>query len=167
MSRPKTKGELINASSANFKNLGVYIENLEANILSQNFETAGLNQNIRDVISHLYHWHKLFLQWYSEGMNGQKPEMPAKGYKWKDVPALNKKIWSIYQDNTLEEVVSLLEGSHNEIYKIIEQHTDRELFEKQKYAWTGSTSLGSYLISASSSHYAWALKYIRKHTSSR
>ena len=39
---------------------------------------------------------------------------------------------------------------------------DEELFTKKKYHWTGSTSLGSYLVSATSSHYDWALKLIRK-----
>jgi hypothetical protein len=44
---------------------------------------------------------------------------------------------------------------------IIEKHTDEELFTKKKYAWTGTTSLGSYLISATSSHYDWGLKTIK------
>ena len=30
------------------------------------------------------------------------------------------------------------------------------------YHWTATTSLGSYLVSATSSHYDWALKLIRK-----
>ncbi|HOP45228.1 MAG TPA: ClbS/DfsB family four-helix bundle protein, partial [Flavobacteriales bacterium] len=37
-----------------------------------------------------------------------------------------------------------------------------ELFEKKRYRWTGSTSLGAYLVSATSSHYDWALKLIQK-----
>ncbi|MDR1911573.1 MAG: ClbS/DfsB family four-helix bundle protein, partial [Helicobacteraceae bacterium] len=36
-----------------------------------------------------------------------------------------------------------------------------ELFTKNKYEWTGTTSLGSYLISATSSHYDWGLKTIK------
>ena len=34
--------------------------------------------------------------------------------------------------------------------------------EKKKYKWTGSTSLGAYLVSATSSHYDWAYKLIKK-----
>jgi hypothetical protein len=40
-------------------------------------------------------------------------------------------------------------------------HTDAELFTKRRYVWTGSTSLGAYLVSATSSHYAWAAKQLR------
>ena len=39
---------------------------------------------------------------------------------------------------------------------------DDELFEKKRYKWTGSTSLGAYLVSATSSHYDWAFKLIKK-----
>jgi hypothetical protein len=45
---------------------------------------------------------------------------------------------------------------------LICQHSDQELFEKKKYAWTGTTSLGAYLISATSSHYDWATKLIKR-----
>jgi hypothetical protein len=44
---------------------------------------------------------------------------------------------------------------------LIEKHTDDELFTKKKYPWTGTTSLGAFLISATSSHYDWGLKTIK------
>ena len=37
-----------------------------------------------------------------------------------------------------------------------------ELFEKRRYRWTGSTSVGSYAVSATTSHYDWAMKHLRK-----
>jgi hypothetical protein len=45
--------------------------------------------------------------------------------------------------------------------ELIGKHTDEELFTKKRYGWTGSTSLGAYLVSATSSHYDWALKTLR------
>ena len=56
----------------------------------------------------------------------------------------------------------LFQKSFEKVFSIIEKHTDEELFTKKKYKWTGSTSLGSYLISATSSHYDWALKLMKK-----
>lgn len=44
---------------------------------------------------------------------------------------------------------------------LVRKHTDEELFTKKKQGWTGTTSLGAYLISATSSHYDWALKTIK------
>ncbi|MEM7107806.1 MAG: ClbS/DfsB family four-helix bundle protein [Bacteroidota bacterium] len=45
---------------------------------------------------------------------------------------------------------------------MIEEHSEEELFEKKRYKWTGTTSLAAYLISATSSHYDWALKLMKK-----
>jgi hypothetical protein len=51
--------------------------------------------------------------------------------------------------------------SHKDVMALIEKHNDDELFTKKKYQWTGTTSLGSYFISSTSSHYDWGLKTIK------
>lgn len=38
-----------------------------------------------------------------------------------------------------------------------------DLFDKGRFDWTGTTTLGSYFVSATSSHYDWALKKLRAH----
>jgi len=68
----------------------------------------------------------------------------------------------MYRTTDFKEVRPLLDKSFHDIQKIIEKHSDAELFEKKKYKWTGTTSLGAYLISATSSHYDWALKLMKK-----
>jgi hypothetical protein len=45
--------------------------------------------------------------------------------------------------------------------KFFEKYCKEELFTKKKYQWTGTTSLGAYLVSATSSHYDWGLKTIK------
>ncbi len=45
--------------------------------------------------------------------------------------------------------------------ELIGKPTDEELFTNKCYGWTGSTSLGAYLVSATSSHYDWAIKTLR------
>lgn len=90
--------------------------------------------------------------------------MPAEGYTWRTTPALNRWIWENYQKTSLTKAKKLLIESHEQICKIIQQHSDEELFKKKYYPWTGSTFLGAYLISATSSHYHWAWKFIKKAT---
>jgi len=162
MPRPKTKQELLELSRTNYLKLLGLIGSFPEGILRAKFPKEYLNRNISDVLAHLHQWHLMMLEWYKVGMAGDKPDMPAKGYTWKSLPDLNKKIWEQYQNVELEEARKLLGGSHNSIQKLIEQHTDKELFEKKRYPWTGSTSLGAYLISATSSHYDWAYKLIKK-----
>ncbi|MFK7796603.1 MAG: ClbS/DfsB family four-helix bundle protein [Aureispira sp.] len=126
------------------------------------FEQAALYKNVRDVLAHLHHWHLLLLGWYAVGMQGQKPAMPAEGYTWRTVPALNQVIWELYKKEALTVVKQLLETSHHQVLELIQKHSDTELFEKKYYQWTGSTSLGAYLISSTVSHYKWAHKKIKK-----
>lgn len=162
MGRPKSKPELLNLSNENFRKLNDFIEQLSTKEQNEEFPEGIMNRNIRDVLMHLHHWHLMMLTWYKDGMLGKKAEMPAKGYTWKTTPDLNKWIWGFYQNTSLDEAKNHLKDSFQKNQKIIENHTDEELFEKKKYKWTGTTSLGSYLVSATSSHYDWALKLIKK-----
>lgn len=162
MPRPKTKKELLKLSRENYKTLIKYIDSLSEEEQHREFPDGTMNRNIRDVLAHLYEWHLMFLEWYEIGMQNEKPDMPAKGYTWRDLPDLNRKIWEEYNDAGLEKIRVLLQKSYAEIQKIIEHHTDNELFEKRRYKWTGSTSLGAYLVSATSSHYDWAYNLIKK-----
>lgn len=162
MPKPKTKKELLSLSELNFEKLNQFINTYSLEEQEAPFHSGFLNQNIRDVLAHLHHWHLMMLEWYEVGMAGKKPHMPAKGYTWKTTSELNQWIWEHYQDTDLKQAKKLLQSSYKQVRKIIDSHTDIELFEKKRYHWTGSTSLGAYLISATSSHYDWAFKLIKK-----
>lgn len=164
MPRPKSKFDLLHMSQANFKKLFDLIEQKSKEEQLKDFPKGTMNRNIRDVLVHLHHWHLMMEDWYKVGMSGGKPEMPAKGYTWKNTNELNKWIWEKHQQVELKKAKSLLKKSNKEVQKLIEKHTDEELFEKKRYKWTGSTSLGAYLISATSSHYDWAFKLLKKAT---
>lgn len=162
MSRPASKTELHEKSKASFQNLNSFIEQMPSEQQLKEFPKGIMNRNIRDVLMHLHHWHLMFLKWYEVGMSGKKPVMPAMGYTWKTTPDLNQWILQNYQEISLEKAKTLLKESHNYIQVIIERHSDKELFEKKRYKWTGTTSLGAYLVSTTSSHYEWALKLIKR-----
>lgn len=162
MPRPKTKTELLNLSQQNFNKLIDLVESFTETEQQKEFPKGTMNRNIRDVLAHLHHWHLMMLDWYEVGMAGQKPEMPAKGYTWKTLPALNLVIWEKYRKTEFNEAKSLLKKRHSQILNLIKSHTNEELFEKKRYKWTGSTSLGAYLVSCTSSHYDWAIKLIKK-----
>ena len=146
----------------NYEKLMAYVESFSPEEQTEQFPEGTLNRNIRDVLAHLHAWHLMVLDWYMIGMAGQKPDMPAKGHTWKTVPELNAEIQARYAQVDLNSVKSLFKQSFKTVLRIISMHTEEELFTKKKYHWTGSTSLGSYLISSTSSHYDWAYKLIKK-----
>lgn len=162
MPRPKSKQELQDLSQKNFDRLMYLVESFPEIEQGRDFPPGTLNRNIRDVLAHLHHWHLMMLDWYEIGMSGNKPSMPAEGYTWKTTGELNKKINLHYQSIPLDKIKDLLQESHSQVLDLIEKHTNEELFEKKRYPWTGSTSLGAYVISATSSHYDWGYKLIRK-----
>ncbi|MEL6696043.1 MAG: ClbS/DfsB family four-helix bundle protein [Bacteroidota bacterium] len=162
MPRPKNKADLLLQSQQNFDKLMSFLADFSHTELNSEFPEGTMNRNVRDVLGHLYYWHLMMLRWYEEGMQGIKPAIPAEGYTWKTTPALNRHIWEACQSTDLDMTLRLFRGSHERVHALIGQHTDEELFEKKRYKWTGSTSLGAYLVSATSSHYDWAFKLIKK-----
>ncbi len=162
MPRPKNKDELLELSRKNYQRLLEIVESFSSEELAKEFPEEFMSKNPRDVLSHLHEWHLMMLNWYQVGMIGNKPDMPAKGYTWKSTKELNYKIWQKYQNTSLAEAKALLADSYQEIQKIINKHSNEELFTKKYYPWTNSTSLAAYLISSSSSHYDWAYKLIAK-----
>jgi len=57
----------------------------------------------------------------------------------------------------------MLKESYEMFLKLVMYHTDEELFVKWVYKWAKSTTLGTYFVRSTSSHYGWAMKKIRKY----
>ncbi|MFN3192002.1 MAG: ClbS/DfsB family four-helix bundle protein [Aureliella sp.] len=163
MPRPNTKKELQNVASEKYAKLEDSLGSLSSAELKGAFPFEHRDRNVRDVLAHLHEWQRMMLGWYEVGMKGEQPVMPAPGYTWKTTRDLNQEIWLRYQKASLPKVRRQLEGSHHSMIAIIDAHTNQELFTKRHFDWTGSTSLGSYLISATSAHYDWALKVLRRY----
>jgi hypothetical protein len=162
--RPIDKKSLLELSGINFNKLLDFIDELPDEIKNRTFKNDELNERdktISDVICHLHEWHLMMENWYKVGMSGKKPAIPAEGFTFQTLPALNRRIWTQYKGTVLKEAIKMFKKSHKDVMALIEKHNDDELFTKKKYQWTGTTSLGSYFISATSSHYDWGLKTIK------
>lgn len=167
MPRPTTKAMLIEAANAQFEKLWKQIDSMSEAQQNAQFSFEDRDKNLRDVLIHLYEWHMMMQRWYQIGtIEGGMPEVPGKGYTWRTLPGLNQEIWAQYQDVSLEDAKRMLRESHDTILRLIESHTNDELFEKNVYKWTKSTTLGAYFVSNTSSHYDWAMKKIKLHIKS-
>ena len=76
---------------------------------------------------------------------------------------MNVEFWKKHQDTSLKDAKDLLNKSHNEVLELAKKFTNEELFSKGVYKWTGGTTLGSYFVSSTSSHYDWAIKKLKAH----
>ena len=164
MPRPTNKKELLELAEKNFNKLLEFIDDLPDEIRTKTFKNDELNdrdKSVSDVICHLHEWHLMMQNWYKIGMSGKKPAIPAEDVTWQTLPVLNRRIWEKYKGTDLKKAIAMFKKSYKDVMALIEKHTDDELFTKKKYPWTGTTSLGAYLISATSSHYDWGLKTVK------
>lgn len=157
--RPTNRNDLLAAASTEFDRLFEAVDQVPEERRGLTGACAGWS--VKDVLAHLDAWHRLFLDWESIGSGGGEPHMPATGFTWADTPALNARLHDERADDPWDEVVESLRSSHRRVIAVIASYDDDELFTKRRFKWTGSTSVGSYAVSATASHYAWASKHVR------
>ena len=163
MARPTTKQDLIAAANNQFEKLWKLIDTMPEEKRLGTFSFEDRDKNLRDVLVHLYEWHQLLLNWLRSNLAGNTVNFLPEPYNWRTYPQMNIEFWKKHQTTLPEEAVALAKESHADIMKLIEPLTDEELFTKRHFPWTGTTNLGSYCISATSSHYEWAIKKLKRH----
>lgn len=163
MARPTSKQELQTAANGQYEKLWKLIDSMAAAQQNGTFAFDDRDRNLRDVLVHLYEWHQLLLNWAQANRRGNTVNFLPAPYNWKTYPEMNIGFWKKHQSTPLEEAKTLLNRSHSEVMLLIDSFSDEELFTKKYFPWTGTTNLGSYGISATSSHYDWAIKKLKKH----
>lgn len=118
--------------------------------------------SVKDVLAHLTAWEQMCLAWYQAGKRGETPKTPAEDLSWRQIPELNLRIYNAHQHQPLAVVLEAFGDSYAGMLDAVQQMTEQELFAPNYYAWTRTTTLGSYVTSATCSHYGWARKEIRK-----
>ena len=162
MPRPTTKADLIQAANEQFAKLWTLIGEMSDEEKSADIVPNERHKNVRDVLVHLYEWHCLLLNWIQTNTNGKPaPFLPAP-YNWKTYPQMNVAFWEKHQNTSYTDAEAMLKKTHKEVMAIIETFSNEDLFSKGAFDWTGTTTLGSYCVSATSSHYDWAIKDIKK-----
>lgn len=175
MVRAKNKSELIQFSNVEYEKLLKLITLMPKDKINSNFTFDISKQkqahwhrdkNVRDVLVHLDAWHNLVISWVKANMNGVDQSFFPSGFNWRTYGQLNEEFYSEGKDLSFETALTNFKTSHDEIMKLAETFSDSELFLKGEYSWVGNTTLGSYFVSATSSHYIWAIKKVKKHLKS-
>lgn len=173
MARATTKQDLIMASNGQFEKLWVLIDGMSDDLQNATFAdqmaTAGKeahwgrDKNLRDVLVHLYEWHQLLLNWINSNSKGERKPFLPEPYNWKTYSVMNVEFWKKHKQTPLAEAKDKLKESHRQVMASIETFSNDELFAKGVFDWTGTSTLGAYCVSATSSHYDWAMKKIKLH----
>ena len=177
MARPTTKKEFQTAASENFNKLWKMLEDLddpESFVFTFN-ESAGKeahwvrDKNLRDVLVHLTEWHLLLGEWIVGNIDKESDwrSFLPEPYNWSTYGDMNMEIWKKHQSTSYSNAKDNFLMSHSTVMMITDSLSEEQLFEKEHFPWTGTTNIASYCISATSSHYEWAMKKIRKQMKSK
>lgn len=173
MARPTTKEDLIISVKENYEKLNELISKLSEKELNTPFDFSAdekkkeahwkRDKNLRDILIHLYEWHMLILNWVNSNQNGEEKPFIPKPYNWKTYGDMNVEFWKKHQNTPLEEAKKMINKSHKDVLVLAEKFSNDELFSKNIFKWVGGSTLGSYFVSATSSHYDWAIKKLKAH----
>jgi hypothetical protein len=160
MPRPTSKQELLLAIEKKRSALEALLEPLSP----EQMTAPGVvgDWSVKDVLAHPVEWEQMCLFWYRAGLQDRSPEMPAPGFKWNQTPALNQMIYEKHRHRSLDDVRARFDASNQEILGVIQDLSNEELFTAGRFAWTKKNTMGTYFVSATSSHYLWARKEVRK-----
>ena len=162
MPRPTSKSDLIQAANDQFAKLWTLIDEMSDEEKSADIVPNERDKNVRDVLVHLYEWHCLLLNWIRSNTNRNPAPFLPVPYNWKTYPQMNVVFWEKHQNTSYTNAETMLKKTHKEVLALIETFSNEALFSKGTFDWTGTTTLGSYCVSATSSHYDWAIKDIKK-----
>jgi hypothetical protein len=154
MSKPTTKAELLAESQQEHEALEQFIAALTPEEILQG-NRIGV-WSVKDTLAHLTAWEQMMLRWYSTGLHGITPVLPAPGYKWNQLAVFNQAIYEQHRDQPLAEILDAFHTSYREATSLVESLSDDELFTPGVFAWTQPKALASFIILNMGEHYRWA-----------
>ena len=158
MSHPTTRAELLAQARAERDSLLAYLAGLSPAEIARPSEygwSAG------DFVAHLADWEQLLFGWYEAGLRGEKPALPAEGYTWQTIDALNESLRQRHLGESMEAVTAAWRESSSRLIELIEKLSEEDLFGKDRFAWTGG-ELAGYVYECGPNHYRWAAEEIAK-----
>jgi uncharacterized protein (TIGR03083 family) len=160
MPRSFTKAQLLEDARCERAALEALLEKLTPEEMIQ--PGALGDWSVKDVLAHLTEWEQMALGWIQTGLSGGTPAMPAEGYKWNQLPALNRRIYEKHCQRPLAEILEQFKSSYEQVIAAIEGFSEEVLFARGYYRWAGNNALAAYFHSCTAAHYLWARKEIQK-----
>lgn len=162
MAIPKDKYELLKAITDNYKKLTTELANIPID-LTEKKELDGHSKNtlmsINNLVAYLVGWGQLVLKWNDKKSKGLEVDFPETGFKWNELGQLAQKFYVDYEKDDFKTLNIKLDETTNEILKLIESNTNKELYET---TWYDKWTFGKMIQLNTSSPFKNAKDRIRK-----
>ena len=162
MAIPKDKDELLKAILDNYKKLITELSSIPIELTTSK-ELEGHSKytlmSIKDLVAYLVGWGQLVLKWNDNKNKGLEVDFPETGFKWNELGQLAQKFYSDFEDESFKTLLVKLDKTTNDILKLIESKTNRELYET---SWYDKWPFGRMIQLNTSSPFKNAKDRIRK-----
>jgi hypothetical protein len=115
--------------------------------------------SVNNLMGYLIGWGQLVLKWNDLKSQGLAVDFPETGFKWNKLGKLAQKFYKDYQEDDFMVLIKKLDETVNEILKLIESKTTKELYET---TWYDKWTLGKMIQLNTSSPFKNARDRIRK-----
>ena len=160
MPKPTTREELLKETYDEREKLEALLKNIPPDVFSSK-KVVG-EWTVKDVLSHLIAWEQMVILWVKSGYEGKTIPVPAEGFKWSELPALNDTIYREHKNEPAGEVLAKFDQSYHQILALLNSLPEQDLFTPGLHKWQNKNMLAAYFKSSTSSHYLWARKEIIK-----
>ena len=113
MPRPTTKNDLMTAARQNYERLNLLISKMSEEELNTPFDFSKdekkkeahwrRDKNLKDILIHLYEWHRLVLNWINSNRKGEEKPFLPEPHNWKTYGDMNVEFWKKYQKPPLKK----------------------------------------------------------------
>ena len=159
MAHPLTKEELLAATVRERDGLQAYLTGLSS---EQLLRPGEYGWSARDHIAHLAEWERMLFGWYEAGLRGESPAVPAEGYTWATMNALNRQIYEQHRDEPAEQVMADWIDTSRRLIALTQTIPEADLFGRGRFSWTGRGTLASFVYECGANHYRWAAREIKR-----
>lgn len=137
-----------------------YIDALPERAFQAPFVGNSHYETVADVLAHLHAWHLARESWGVIAAQGGIPAVPAEGYTWRDLDALNIKLRDEWRGTSIEELRERLVDSHERLQDAVSAYDDEALADPEFFPWMHGISFGTYCLMSGAQHYQWARELI-------
>jgi len=156
--------EVVSRSDARLDSLVSLI--VGAGVEESSLGDAYLDRRGADVLAHLHGWHGLFAAWCRDDGRGRTPALPAPGYTWDDLRALNDEIYDRYRAMPWGRVLGITRASHFAVIELLETYPSGALSDPERFPWASGPLL-DLADECLGKHYDWGIARVEEFLASR
>ena len=133
-----SKVELTSAIKVSYKKYIDEFENISEDFKDKRFEEV--DRTPAENLAYQVGWTTLLLKWEKEEKAGLEVHTPSENFKWNNLTELYKWFNKEYSHLSLAELKSILNKNISDIYKMIDEMPEDELFKPHQRKWADSST---------------------------